>query len=65
MVPPGPTPPNLVDSQITLLPGVVFDGTSFGYSFGDVLAEPYPFAYSGETIFAKFVSRDENNMTAG
>uniref|UniRef100_A0A2P2I6J2 Neutral ceramidase n=1 Tax=Hirondellea gigas TaxID=1518452 RepID=A0A2P2I6J2_9CRUS len=57
----GPPPPNMLDEQWDLLPGVMFDGTPLGYSFGDVIAQPYPFAYTGETVFAKFVSGHPRN----
>nr|XP_029121100.1 neutral ceramidase isoform X2 [Elaeis guineensis] len=34
-VPPGPQPPDLLDKQISLLPGVVVDTTPIGVKFGD------------------------------
>ena len=59
-VPPGPDPPNLLPDVITLLPEVRYDGTYPGYAFGDVIAQPYPLAYNGETVYAKFVSITTN-----
>ena len=56
VVPEGPSPPDLSDSVLSLLPGVLFDGTPIGSHFGDVVAQPYPMAYTGETVTAKFVS---------
>lgn len=44
------------DLVMTLMPGVMFDGTPMGSAFGDVVAQPYPLAYTGETVTAKFVS---------
>nr|XP_027227263.1 neutral ceramidase-like isoform X1 [Penaeus vannamei] len=58
---PGPSPPDMTDSVMTLLPGVMFDGTPLGKAFGDVIAEPYPLAYVGETVTAKFVSGHPRN----
>ena len=55
-VPAGPTPPNLYAVQIRLTPPVLYDTAPKGYSFGDVLVQPYPLADAGETIIAKFVS---------
>ncbi|KAK8744006.1 hypothetical protein OTU49_000955 [Cherax quadricarinatus] len=59
--PAGPTPPDMTPSLITLMPGVMFDGVSPGSSFGDVVAQPYPLAYIGETVTAKFVSGHPRN----
>ncbi|XP_071530877.1 neutral ceramidase [Panulirus ornatus] len=59
--PPGPSPPDLSDSMITMLPGVVYDGAPPGSTFGDVVAQPYPLAYTGETVTAKFVSGHPRN----
>lgn len=56
VLPPGPSPPDLSDSVLTLLPGVLYDGAPTGSYFGDVVAQPYPMAYTGETVTAKFVS---------
>jgi len=62
----GPSPPNLLALQIALTPPVIFDGAPKGYAFGDVLAQPYPLAYAGETIVAKFVSgHPRNNVMLG
>lgn len=44
------------DTVFTLLPGVWYDGAPMGSDFGDVVAQPYPLAYTGETVTAKFVS---------
>ena len=54
-------PPDLMNEQMTLLPGVMFDSSPMGTNFGDVIAEPYPLAYNGETIMAKFVSAIYSN----
>ncbi|KAG7162528.1 Neutral ceramidase-like [Homarus americanus] len=59
--PAGPFPPDLSPYLITLLPGVMFDGTTPGSAFGDVVAQPYPLAYTGETVTAKFVSGHPRN----
>ena len=60
-LPPGPSPPDLSDEVITLLPGVIFDMAPFGYSIGDVVAQPFPLALAGETVTAKFVSGHPRN----
>ena len=35
-VPGGPTPPNLIDKQLSFLPGVIFDRAPIGSYFGKV-----------------------------
>ncbi|XP_068227138.1 putative neutral ceramidase C isoform X1 [Palaemon carinicauda] len=65
-IPPGPPPPDLSKQVMSLLPGVIYDGTQPGYAFGDVIANPYPLAYTGETVSAKFVSgHPRNNVMLG
>ncbi|KAK3886101.1 hypothetical protein Pcinc_009678, partial [Petrolisthes cinctipes] len=61
VLPEGPPMPDMSYSVITLLPGVFFDGTPIGSAFGDVVAQPYPLAYTGETVTAKFVSGHPRN----
>ncbi|MPC30665.1 Neutral ceramidase [Portunus trituberculatus] len=55
-MPPGRSPPDLSSSVLSLLPGVLFDRAPLFSDFGDVVAQPYPLAYTGETVTAKFVS---------
>lgn len=55
----GPEPPYMLDLQISLVPGVVFDKAPFGKTFGDVLRQPYPLVYRNETVYATFVSQRE------
>ncbi|KAK7086864.1 Neutral ceramidase, partial [Halocaridina rubra] len=65
-VPAGPSPPDLSEKVLNLLPGVMYDGTGPGYAFGDVIAQPYPLAYTGETVTAKFVAgHPRNNVMLG
>lgn len=61
VLPPGPSPPDLSHTVLTLLPGVLYDGEPMGSHFGDVVAQPYPLAYTGETVSAKFVSGHPRN----
>lgn len=60
-LPPGPSPPDMSETVITLLPGVLYDAAPMGSEFGDVVAQPYPLAYTGETVTAKFVSGHPRN----
>lgn len=53
-VPPGMTPIDLSDSQISLQTGVVYDGTPFGKNFGDVEKNPKTIYHPGETVEAVF-----------
>ena len=51
-------PPNMLDSQMSFVPGVVFDAAPLGKHFGDVTQQPTSGAfYPGETVVVKFVSR--------
>ncbi|XP_045113665.1 neutral ceramidase-like [Portunus trituberculatus] len=60
-MPPGRSPPDLSSSVLSLLPGVLFDRAPLFSDFGDVVAQPYPLAYTGETVTAKFVSGHPRN----
>ncbi|XP_032795004.2 neutral ceramidase [Daphnia magna] len=57
----GPAPPFLLDSQISLVPGVVFDRPAFGHEFGDCIVQPYPFVRPNETVTATFVAGHPRN----
>lgn len=57
----GPTPPNLVSRQISLRPGVVFDGAPFRKPFGTVLREPDDIYKVGAIVNATFVSGHPRN----
>ncbi|XP_046453897.1 neutral ceramidase-like [Daphnia pulex] len=62
----GPTPPFLLDEQISLVPGVVFDRPAFERKFGDCLVQPYPFVRPNETVTATFVAgHPRNNLMLG
>ena len=57
-LPLGPTPPNLLSDQLSLLPPVIQDSTEFGQTFGQVLTEPPSVVSPGDTVLVKFVSYD-------
>ncbi|KAF0301861.1 Neutral ceramidase [Amphibalanus amphitrite] len=60
-------PPNLLDVQMSFVPGVVFDAAPLGHHFGDVTQQPTAGAfYPGETVVVKFVSgHPRNNPMTG
>ncbi|XP_076051185.1 neutral ceramidase [Oratosquilla oratoria] len=60
-MPPGPTPPDLLPDQMSLLPDVIFDGAPLGRHFGEVVAQPFPLVYTGETVSVKFVAGHPRN----
>jgi len=60
-IPNGPSPPNLLKDQISLVNGVVFDRPPIGKSFGDCVVHPYPLVYPNETAYATFVSGHPRN----
>ncbi|XP_057378425.1 uncharacterized protein LOC130700406 [Daphnia carinata] len=57
----GPPPPFLLDKQISLVPGVVFDKPAFKRLFGDCVVQPYPFVRPSETVTATFVAGHPRN----
>lgn len=57
----GPEPPNLLNKQISLRPGVVFDRAPAGKSFGDVTRQPDDFYVVNETVTATFVAGHPRN----
>nr|CAH0108394.1 unnamed protein product [Daphnia galeata] len=57
----GPSPPFLLDNQISLVSGVVFDRPAFEREFGDCLVQPYPFVRPNETVTATFVAGHPRN----
>lgn len=65
--PPGPSPPNLLPKQWSLVPGVVLDGTPWGKTFGGVSIDVQRSTYSaGDTVSAEFYSAcPRNNIRAG
>jgi len=60
-VPPGPPTPDLLDRQITLKSGVMFDGSPLGANFGDVLQDVKPEYKPGDTVMVRFVSANPRN----
>ena len=54
-LPAGTPPEDLLDKQISFVPGVVFDQTPAGYHFGDCILEPQD-ASPGSSVQAKFIS---------
>ena len=51
----GPEPPFLVDKQISLLPGVIFDKAPSGTKFGDCVDQPAASVQPSQTVTATFV----------
>jgi len=54
-LPAGNPPNDLLDSQISFIPGVVYDHTPGAHLFGDCVQEPAD-ALAGDTVSAKFIS---------
>lgn len=57
----GPDPPELLNDLISLLPPVLFDTPAWQHNFGDVLEEPPPVVYPGDTVNVTFVSGHPRN----
>ena len=58
---PGPTPPELMNDLITLLPPVLVDTPVWEKNFGDVLDEPAQVYGPGDTVYVSFVSGHPRN----
>lgn len=58
---PGPTPPEMMNDLITLLPPVLFDSPVWEKSFGDVLDEPEKEYGPGDIVHVSFVSGHPRN----
>ncbi|XP_053205328.1 neutral ceramidase-like isoform X2 [Panonychus citri] len=58
---PGPEPPNLLNRQISLRPGVVFDSTPPGKHFGDCILQPADVYTPGSTVVVRFASGHPRN----
>jgi neutral ceramidase len=57
----GPDPPNLIERQICLKPGVIYDGAPFGKKFGTPIYNPKPQYKPGETVYVSFVAGHPRN----
>jgi neutral ceramidase len=57
----GPQEPNLLKKQISLKPGVIFDGAPLGKRFGDVLIDAKNSYSPGSRVIVTFVSGNPRN----
>ena len=53
-VAPGPEPEDLLDGQIDLQTGVIYDSTPFNTDFGDIAEDVKPVYHPGDTVTASF-----------
>ncbi|KAL6265618.1 hypothetical protein P5V15_002412 [Pogonomyrmex californicus] len=61
-VPPGPSPPELLQGNlITLVSSLFFDTASWDYNFGDVILQPSNVASPGDTVTAIFIAGHPRN----
>lgn len=58
---PGPDPPNLLNRQISLRPGVVFDTPPHSKHFGDCILQPEEEYKPGSTVVVRFISGHPRN----
>lgn len=58
---PGPSPPDLSDRQISLVPPVLWDSAPWGREFGDCLEQPQRTYSYGDVVVASFVSGHPRN----
>lgn len=65
-IPPGPSPPDQDDKQISLIPEVYYDGHPYRSGFGYVLEQPKEVYQRGATVKAVFVAGNpRNNLMSG
>lgn len=57
----GPEPQNLLTKQISLKPGVVYDGIPYGRRFGDVVYNVQSQYRVGDQVFCSFISGNPRN----
>ncbi|XP_077999316.1 neutral ceramidase-like [Glandiceps talaboti] len=60
-VSPGPSPPFLLDQQISLLPPVIFDRAPIGKEFGDVITDVKSKYTVNSTVLVSFISANPRN----
>ena len=60
-LPAGPDPPNLLKKQLSLRPGVVYDGCPLKKNFGDVICQPEEIYQPGMTVSATFIAGHPRN----
>lgn len=58
---PGPPPPYLVDKQINLKPGVVYDSVPYGKRFGDPVIGPFAQYQRGGMVYVSFIAGHPRN----
>ncbi len=54
-VDPGPSPPDLINQVISVLPPVLFDSAPWGLRFGDCIKQPPASVKTGDTVSVLFV----------
>lgn len=59
--PPGPLPPNNIDTSLNFITPVLADRAPFFHSFGDILQDVRPAYEPGETVTASFVGANPRN----
>ncbi|CAG0890551.1 unnamed protein product [Darwinula stevensoni] len=65
-VPPGPTPPDLLDEMLTFIPPVLFDTAPGGTDFGDCTVPPPATVNRGDVIRVDFITgHPRNNVRHG
>jgi neutral ceramidase len=60
-LPSGPSPPDNRNRSLSLIRGVVYDGSPFGKSFGDVKSDIHPSYKPGDTVRVVFVGANPRN----
>ncbi|GFX42478.1 neutral ceramidase 2 [Trichonephila clavipes] len=61
ILPDGPIPESMLDKQISLQPGVIFDTAYYGKSFGDIVKDVKDYYSPGSTVSATFISGHPRN----
>lgn len=59
--PPGSYPPDHVNKSLSFMTGVVYDGTPYFKSFGDLKTDVNPSYYPGDIVSATFVGANPRN----
>jgi len=60
-IPQGTPPPNLHDSQLSFVPGVILDTHPVGHPFGKCVLQPPTMTYPGDSVVVRFISGHPRN----
>ena len=58
----GPTPPDLSHDLVSFVTPVIYDMPTWSHNFGDCIKQPVEVAKTGDTVSARFVSKQADDI---